>query len=500
MDNSVWSIYLTEQSGEEQLWIGTNNGLNKIDRTSGSYVHYKNNPSDYSSILPYSVNSIFKDSYGNFWVSTLGYGINKLTLEGKFIRYKYDASNPASLFSNNVYKMYEDSGRNIWICTNDGLTNIEYNLGAAFVSEKGELFFGGYNGVDAFFPSNLINEIPPKILLTSVNVPRKELNFNPSFSEIKLIELAHDENSISFELTAIHYANPSKNIYAYMMEGIDEDWILSNTKRNVEYSRLPIGKYTFKGKAANSDGVWNEEASTFTLIIIPPYWETWWFISIVITSIFGFAYLFYRRRLANIEKLEKIRIEIADELHDEIGSNLGLIAMLAQSVQTNLLQFNQASKHLETIYCTALKSADSMRDIIWFIKPANDNAEKILLRMKDFVSKILVNINHEFKIINDPFTDELGLKIKRNIYLIIKESLNNIVKHSQADYARIIMERKDGTFELIIEDNGTGFDKEQENFGNGLNNILRRANQAGGKLDIVSSKNKGTRLVFKLRI
>ncbi|NIR47733.1 AAA domain-containing protein [candidate division KSB1 bacterium] len=325
--HAVMSIY---QDREGTLWIGTfNGGLNTFDRQSEQFLHYHHDPNDPQSLSNNAVLSIYEDETGTLWIGTYGGGLNRLDREtGTFTYYKEKDGLP----NNVVYGILEDDRGNFWISTNnglsrfdprtetfknydvnDGLQSNEFNLGAYHKTGEGEMFFGGINGLNAFYPEDIKDNpfVPPVVItdfqLFNESVPigedslgRTILNKVPS--ETKKIELSYKDAVFSFEFAALDYSNPEKNQYKYIMEGFDKDWIDTDArKRFVTYTNLDPGEYIFRFKGSNSDGVWNEEGAAIKIIIRPPLWQKWWFRSLLAFGVLLSAFGLYKRRIHRIE-------------------------------------------------------------------------------------------------------------------------------------------------------------------------------------------------------
>ena len=519
--NSISSIQVHDiiKSHSGDLWIGTSKGLNKLLIHSDQFFRYIFEADNISSRDKNIIYSLYEDKFGNIWMGTAS-GLGKFDTATKSFNY---FTEPDELTNVHIYGMLGDDNDNIWLNTTKGLVKFNiiegyeknhnyavglqtnsFSIGANFKSKTGQMYFGDEHGFIRFHPDSIKdNPFPPQLVVTNLQIfnesvlSNKDSIYTRSLLADKSITLSYSQNVFSIHFTGIHFSAPEKVKYSYTLEGYDED---IGDRRFVTFTGLPAGEYIFKVKAANCDGIWNKKALAINLLITPPFWETWWFRFLVICTIIALVYLIYKARLANLKKIEKIRLKIGQDLHDEIGSNLGSIAMLSKILKRNSLTVDQKNKHLDSIFNTSFKTADSMRDIVWFINPDNDDAKKIILRMKDFVSKILVNVQYELDVVNEPFTDKMPLNVKRNIYLILKESLNNIVKHSQADFVKITMKKENNIFRLIVSDNGIGFNPSNVGFGTGLNSIKSRAEEIDGIFIINSKPGEGTKTVFSLNL
>jgi signal transduction histidine kinase/ligand-binding sensor domain-containing protein/CheY-like chemotaxis protein len=310
ISNSVYTI-LEDRFGN--FWVGTlGGGLSEFNRENETFKRFKNNPNDSLSLSHNSVISLHEDQFGFFWVGTYGGGLNRVDRKsGRFINYTARNGLPDDI----IYSILEDSNGNLWMSTNtglvkfdtksktfrnydvlDGLQSNEFTIGSALECKNGEMLFGGISGFNMFYPDSIQenNYIPPTVI-TQFKVLDKEV-----VPGSEAIELAHNQNYVTFEFSSLSYALSDKNQFAYKLQGFDEDWVFSGNRRFVSYSNLGPGEYTFQVKSSNSDGLWNESGSTLKLIIERPFWKTWWFILICVLVFIGLLYLALRLRVRNV--------------------------------------------------------------------------------------------------------------------------------------------------------------------------------------------------------
>jgi two-component sensor histidine kinase len=308
----------------------------------------------------------------------------------------------------------------------------------------------------------------------------------------KEIVLSYRENVFSFSFAALNMIHPENNHYAYMLENFDKDWNYTNaSKRFANYTNIDAGTYIFKVKGSNNDGVWNETPATIRIIITPPFWKTLWFRILVGLVAISFVYSLYRYRLYQVIRLQNIRNKIAGDLHDEIGSTLNSISVFSEVAR------NKSKKELPELKMIGEASRrviDAMSDIVWTITPENDSFEKIIFRMRSLTHSLMKAKKIEYSFRADETLNELKLPMmtRKNFYLIFKEALNNLVKYSNATRASVTLAHTGQQIELLIRDNGIGFDMNNISRGNGLNNMNRRAAEMKAQFEIQSSVNAGT--------
>ena len=307
------------------FWIGSlGGGLHKFDRKTGKAIRYTSNLADSTTLSNDYIFSLYEDSHGRFWVGTWGGGLNLFDRStGKARRFTEEDGLP----SNAIYGMLEDREGNLWLPTNnglskfnpetetfrnysveDGLQAMEFDAGALFESKSGEMFIGGINGFNTFFPEDIKdNPFVPPVVVTSFSKLNEEVRFDRPISEMKEIRLTYQDYVFSFEFSALDYHAPEKNRYAYRMEGLDNSWFYVDAQNRVaHYTTLPPGGYVFRVKGSNNDGVWNEVGTSVRVIIEPPFWSTWWFRFLVFLALAAAVAMLYRRRL----KIVRLRAEL----------------------------------------------------------------------------------------------------------------------------------------------------------------------------------------------
>ena len=296
------------------------------------------------------------------------------------------------------------------------------------------------------------------------------------------------------------YTNPPDNQYAYMLDGFDRDWhyVYANN-RIANYINLPPGEYIFKVRGSNNDGLWNYDGTSIYLIITPPFWKTWWFVTIFFFTTAFLIYYLSTIRYRNLLTIEKLKSKLSADLHDNIGSGLTEISILSELASTGVNEIDkETSKKLISISEKARNLIDTMSDIVWMVNPQRDSLYHLMLRLKDSYSELLHSMGISFSTVNlEKFSSiKLPMDYKQNLFLIFKESIHNAIKHSECK--KIILEaniNKD-SLELMLKDDGKGLDIESIKYGNGILNMKSRAKVIGGELMIESSTN-GTQIKFK---
>jgi ligand-binding sensor domain-containing protein len=324
-DNFVYYVY---EDRNNNLWVCTSVGLNRMeDKKNGKFRRFMNDPGNLNSLANNTVYHCYEDSKGRFWVGTAG-GLCQMNRDSiNFTTYKVKDG----LANNNVLGILEAKDGNLWLSTNkglscfnpetkvfknynksDGLQSDQFSVKAQYKLSTGELLFGGTNGYNRFNPADItVNKNVPIIVIKDVQVFDKEKSGKEGYendvvSSNKEIVLKSSQSNLIFDFVAFNYTNTKKVKYAYMLEGFDMEWKYTDQPAPVNYTNLDPGTYSFKVKAANEDGIWNEEGKQITVIIKPPFWASWWFRMVVLGFIVFIAYYYYRKNILNILKNHKV--------------------------------------------------------------------------------------------------------------------------------------------------------------------------------------------------
>jgi two-component sensor histidine kinase len=490
-DSSLRTNDVVSLAGDKwgNLWVGTVSGLSVLDRESGSFQTF----TEKDGLGDAFIYAILSDDEGNLWVST-NRGISRCKIAGRSER---DVA-PRPPFT------LEISNFDV----RDGLQGNEFNVGSAFRSIRGELFFGGPKGYNRFFPDMIVpNRFEPPVALTSFQKLGQEVRIDGSLASIPLVELEHSDYFFSFEYTALDFHIPERNRYRYLMEGLDEDWIDAGNRRFVTYTNLDPGDYTFRVKGSNSDGVWNEAGTSVKIVIHPPYWQTWWFRGVVIAAIVGILVAGYRYRVNRLLEIERLRTRISSDLHDELASNLNSIALFSSIMKEKGTEGkNEAPEReqfLQRITTLAEESVGAIRDMIWAIDPKKETLRNLLARLGDSMvtSCRAKNIVLTIELAANSFPEpDLGPDVRHHLWMLLKEAINNAIKHSRGTEISVHSEVTKDNLSVSIADNGKGFDANSLKRGRGLTTMEMRAEQLRGNVRVESTIGKGTTVFVRVRI
>ena len=509
-DNRVYILY---KDSKDNFWVGTyGGGLSKFNPVTGKFQNLFTHQSSTQSLGIDKILSILEDSDGTIWIGTSGGGLCRFTPDdNKYFCY----SKNEGLTSSVVYGILEDNSGNLWISTDDGifmlnrstgkftqfgiedgLQSLEYSGGAYHKDKAGKMYFGGINGLNIFNPDDIITRsyIPP-VAITSVNIFNNRLK-----GEFKELILSYDQNFISFEFAALDFSNPGRNKFSYILEGFDEEWQNTDFSRRVAYyTNLPAGNYKFHVIGSNPDGVWNEEGALISLIINPPFWQTWWFLTLIVVLIGFLIYYTSTIKIKNQLAMERLKTKIASDLHDNVGAGLTEISILSEVANQKPDRSPDAlANELKTISETARELVDNMSDIVWVVNPQRDSLYDLIIKLKDSYNEFLNSVGISFQVKNIDKTNDvhLPMEYKQNLLLMFKEAINNSIKHSKC--SKIILEASinNETAVLSLSDDGYGFDLQNHKSGNGMRNMESRAKKIGGNITWESSSGHGTKVVF----
>lgn len=387
----------------------------------------------------------------------------------------------------------------------DGINSSD--LHSLFLDTRGRIFITTLNGLTWFSPNEIQDDtVQRKIVFTDFKLYNRSVGIMERdslttytlpghISQLKNITIDHEHSFFSIEFTAMEFMAPNKIQYAYKLDGFDHEWVQIGNRNFASYTNLDPGNYTFQVKAANPDGFWGNQVASISIIINPPFWQTWWFIALVIVSIGALIYFGHLYRLSQSLKIERLRTKIASDLHDEVGSSLTRISIYSDLLQ-NENNESERTNYLSRISAMSREIVSTMSDIVWSIDNRSDTASALFIRMKDFATELLQskNIQFDFKVSGIHEKAIVDPILRQNIYLIFKESINNIVKHANASYVLVEIVNDSRQFKMIITDNGKGFSLPQNQRGNGLRNMDRRAHAIHGLIEFTTQS--GTQLIF----
>lgn len=515
-------VILEDRSG--LMWIGTYGGLDLLDRENNIFEHFKHSPEDTASISNERILSIYESEKGDIWIGTYQ-GLNKFDRNtNKFIQFTINSG----LEGNTVYGILEDNSANLWLATNkgislfnpetkqfknynlsDGLAALEVNGSFCFKDHFGKMYFGAKKGFITFYPEEIEDHkyVPPvvftelKVMNTEV-LPDKKGMLTKPINETEVIKLSYNQNIVSLEFAALHYANPLKNKYAYRIENYTENWqFVESDERIITLNNIAPGEYNVFVKGTNSDGVWNAETRNIKIIVFPPFYETWWFRITAFFIVILMIFLVYEYRLNRLMEVERTRTRIARNLHDEVGGTLASIQYFVNAIRKNSTSETR-EKFLDLITDSSNDAQEKIRDIIWTVNPEEDGLGKFFVKFNRYASDLFDTneINYKISLPEKDVDKNIDMEKRQHLWCICKETVTNTVKHSKCKNVQINFWFTGSNLNYEIIDDGIGIEKDNYIAGQGLKNISNRAEILKAKYEIDSNPYKGLKFKMSFKI
>jgi len=521
------------------LWLGGVTGMSRF--RDGKFTNY----TTAQGLSHNYVRDIHEDADGTFWIGTYGGGLNRFK-DGRFT----SITTRQGLYDNIVSRILEDDHGNLWMSCNrgiyrasrrelnevadarassvacivytvaDGMKSNETNGGfqsAGYKAPDGRLWFPTVKGVVVIDPKKL-NPLPPPVAIEQVLVGQTSVN------PWRLVEVRPGGGDLEIHYTGLSLTAPEKVRFKYKLDGYDRNWVEAGTRRVAYYTNTSPGHYTFRVMASNNDGVWSAEDATLQIVIIPPFWRTWWFLSGLLLAVAGLAVYGYKYRIRQLERKQEAREaftkqlidsqeserkRIAGELHDGLGQDLLVIKNSALFALNMTEPGSPAQEQFNEISSMTSRALEDVRQITYNLRPYHLDQlglrEAIEFMLEKAASASAIRFSAEIDEVDGLFSKEAEV----NLYRIVQESVNNIVKHSGASQAKVAL-KCDGPegshVQLRVEDNGRGFQtnpatsSELRRRGFGLIGIAERARMLGGKESIQSVPGQGTIITVNLTL
>ncbi|MBI4747477.1 MAG: hypothetical protein HY774_03270 [Acidobacteria bacterium] len=516
------------------LWIGTYGGL--VHLVNGKFVVY----TETSGLAGNRVRSIHEDDEGTLWIGTYDKGLSRLR-DGRFFTYRTEHG----LFDTGVFCILEDHRGWFWISCNrgiyrvsqhqlndfaagrltkvhcvaynrqDGMRSIECNGGrqpAGIKTNDGKLWFPTQDGVAVVDPEAVVdNPLPPPVRVESVMLEREAVDFQNG------ITIVPGQDDLEISYTGLSFIKSEQVKFKYRLEGKDEDWVDAGIRRTAYYTYIPPGTYTFRVIAANSDGTWNLEGDRIQIRVLAPFWQRGWFWLMCSLSVTGVAFLLFRARVVELKKRQAAQIafsrqliesqeterkRIAAEMHDSLGQHLLVIknwAVLGLALSPpdapNRGQLDEISE-------TATTAINEVRQIVYDLRPYQLDKIGLTKTLRFMVEQIAdssgIDITSELDDLDGWFTSDQEIIF----YRIVQECLNNIVKHSDAESANLLIQHQRDGLMFFIRDNGRGFESgslTDRPTGFGLTGLAERVQMLNGELTLHSAPGQGTAVTIRFR-
>jgi len=477
------------QDREGALWVGTSIGLASFadDKWTSFAGHFRGASGNISYLSD--------DAQGYLWMgSTVGLLRAKKTDLDLFAAGKLD-SVPVRSYG-------QPDGLPTRVCS-------QGSEPAAWRGPDGKLWFPTISGLVSVDPKQLqTNTNPPPVIIESVLVDGQPVGPDTLRAPlVRSLEIPAAKESLEIHYTSINLPAPDLGLFKYRLTGHEKDWTTAEPQtRYVHYTKLPHGHYTFELKACNEDGVWNDTPATLLVTVLPPFWETWWFIAgtslfllaMIVGSVHYVSTQKLQRQVATLrqqEALEKERARIARDLHDQLGANLTQVALLGEMAESDKDVPDEVEAHARQISQTARETTRALDEIVWTVNPSNDTLDGLVNYVCKYAQEYLALAGLRYRLEVPPQLPPVPIspELRHNVFLATKEAINNVVKHSGATSAWLRLSLEPDRFTLEIEDNGRGLPPGADKKGrNGLRNMRKRLEEIGGAFNVTAGHEGGT--------
>jgi ligand-binding sensor domain-containing protein/signal transduction histidine kinase len=537
------------------LWVGTEGGLSC--RANGRFT----NLTTEAGLSANTVTALYEDKAHDLWVGTSSGGLNRWRA-GRFTAY----TTRQGLSSDEVLEILEDGQGWLWMsCSkgvfrvrkrdlddldggktatlasvaygkNDGMESAQCSgMGkpAGWKTRDGKLWFPTAKGLVVVDPKTTpINHVPPAVYIEQLIADRKPVLYTgpelegsagetgldtaAGLSERAAIRIPPGRGELEFHYTALNLQVPENSRFKCRLEGIDADWVDAGARRTAHYYNVYPGEYRFRVLACNKDGVWNMTGASLAIALRPHFWQTWWWRGLVVVVVVGGAsgtalYVTRRRmqrKLALLEQraaIEKERGRIAKDIHDDLGSSLTRIMMLGERAGEDLDKRESLGVHVGKIVTTARRTVQALDEIVWAVNPANDTFEGLVQYISHHTDEFFENtsVSSRLEMPEALPAFVLPAEVRHDLFLVVKEAFNNVLKHAHASEVRVRVSGDDTAVTIEIEDNGCGFEPAKNGggrVGNGLTNMRKRIEGLGGELCLSSAPSEGTKLRVRVKV
>jgi signal transduction histidine kinase/ligand-binding sensor domain-containing protein len=504
----------------------------------------------------YSIRCLHTTPDGSLWIGYAGWGIGWLK-DGHYAR----ITSAQGLYDDYVSQMLADEHGWLWCAGNRGIFEVKLdqlrtaflggdrlhciaysqgegfpnlqanyeNVPGAMRSRDGRLWFPMFTGLAIVRPQKLPADMrPPLIALERVAVDGQIVGIYDRFLSLDAegltnvvnlrsnsgpdLRLPPSMHQLDFQFTALSFTTPENMEFEYRLRGLDDNWSEPTTERSVSYPRLPRGDYSFQVRACNLAGVWDQQPASLNFVVLPFYWETWWFrlsvlvafTAVIVAIVRYVSFQRLRNRLRLLEQqaaLQKERARIAKDIHDDLGADLTQIAYLGELAQQDSTEPGKVSERIGTISSTARQAVKSLDEIVWAVNPRNDTLPHLIDYAGQFAVDYLrpTGIRCRLDFPEQIPAWELSTNLRHNLFLVIKEALHNIVKHAGATEIWLRVDLREDMRKVVVEDNGRGFIQAPDDaLADGLRNMRQRIEEIGGECRVESQPQTGTRVILHL--
>lgn len=550
LPDDVRIIRASVEDAAGNIWFGTSKGV--LLRVDGERLV---DETGRTTGIPQPIRCISATADGAIWIGYAGVGVGMLKGD------KFQLFNAKiGLYDDFVSQIVADNRGWIWFGANrgifrvrrsdldavadgamervrsihhgqgDGLPSLQANFGnspIALRTQDGRLWLAMRTGLAIANPGRLQENMQsPPVLITRVVVGERTMAVyggplsptaarDPDVLDLSTrhgeLKLPPDHRRAEFGFTALSYVGAENVAFRYRLDGIDEDWVDAE-RRSAVYSRLPKGKYLFRVSACNAEGVWNETEAALRFEVRPFFWDTWWFRSVVVAAFTGIViaivrYVSFRRLRTRLQQLEqqaalhKERARIAKDIHDDLGASLTQISLIGELARQDSATQQKVAEHIEKMSGTARQAVTSLDEIVWAVNPRNDTLAHFIDYTGQFALDYLrlAGVRCRLDLPEQVPQRELSTDVRHNLFLVVKEAINNTVKYAHATELRLRIAVSEEKLDLSIEDNGRGFDQPPDDNGSdGLRNMRQRMADIGGQCWIQGRPGTGARIAIAL--
>ena len=484
-----------------------------------------------------SVQNLFSDHRGRLWIALMLGGVVRIDhpeaerLQSVFYGTREGLSSGSATVvtedqrgfvyigtTHGLDRLDPQTGRVQHFTTADGLAGVEMRV--AYRDGAGSLWLGMTSGLSRFVPEPDRPQRPPTVLLDALRIAGVDYHVSElGAAAITTPELGPNQNQLTVNFGGLSFEAGEALRYQYRLDGADRDWSPPTDQRTVNYANLSPGRYRFSVRALSLTGQMSPSPATVDFRILPPFWRRWWFLTTIALATFAALAAFDRYRVARMKELkvaldesrelsrqlvrsreerfrelEQVRARIATDLHDDVGSSLTRISLLTEVVRRQVAEDTPVTSTLSLIAQLARELVDSMGDLVWAINPVKDHLSDLTQRMRHFASDVFTarQIELHFSAPDREHDIRVGANVRRELFLVYKEAINNIVRHAMCTMVEVELRADADRLSLRLRDNGQGFDVAHASGGNGLASLRERTNVLRGTLDIASQPGRGT--------
>lgn len=531
-ENDVWqkvgfdlpnqSILSLIQDRYDRIWVGTYGGLSVRD-SSGEFRTFRYRSDDSTGLSHSYVYSIAEDGRGRLWVGTAN-GLNRFDeATSSFRRWtesnglpnpvisdiRVDDKNRLWLMTHRGLVLFDEAKGFIGFDIDDGLPGNVFNQGSSSAAPNGRIAAGSITGLVIFHPDSIrLSSYEPTITITGVEIHGRNER-PPLYPES--VQLEPDESSLTIQFASSDYTAPRRNRFEVRLDPLDSDW-LPVDGMEMSYFYLAPGEYRFRVRGSNSDGTWAKGEDQLLLVIRPPFYRTRWFGASACFCLTIAVWLIHRRRVRAAVRIEswrreeenRVRLRISQDFHDELGHDLTRINLFTELLRRSINGASeQTAAYLNKVAEASSRLSLNARNLIWALDPQHDSLYDLVLHVQRFGEQLFEDsdigfsvegLSGDFENIRMPMAD------RREIALIVKEALHNVLRHSKARHVTLAIRYRESFFEIAVEDDGVGIQESLQTNGNGLANMNVRTQRLKGELSVDAGDTHGTRVRLRVPI